>query len=118
MDTFRELEKEANNWATEKGIFARGNPIAQAEKGIEEAHELKESVFALENNLETYVNSKGVKVNTREQIKDDIGDRLVTLLISAKFYHIDVLECLKGSIDVITKRKGKMINGSFVKDEK
>lgn len=113
---YKKLENEVIKWAEDKGIFEKGNPIAQAEKGIEEAMELKDAVLAYENDLDWFQNSKGLKVNTEKEIEDAIGDRLVTLIISAKFYNLDPLGCLKGSLGVIQKRTGKMINGQFIKD--
>lgn len=116
FEDFKKLETEVIEWATDKGIFDKGNPIAQAEKGIEEATELKDAVLAYENNLEVFNNSKGEKVGSWAEIVDAIGDRLVTLIISAKFYDIDILKSLKGSLTVIQKRTGKMINGQFIKN--
>ena len=116
MNKFRELESKVIDWAENKGIFSKGNPLAQAEKGIEEAEELREAVFASVNGLSNYYNSKEELKNTKNEIKDAIGDRLVTLLISAKFHKLDVLDCLDSAYEVISKRKGKMIDGSFVKE--
>lgn len=116
FEDFKKLENEVIDWAKDKGIFDKGNPIAQAEKGIEEAMELKDAVLAYENDLDWFQNSKGKEVDSWAEIEDAIGDRLVTLIISAKFYDIDILSALKGSLLVIQKRTGKMINGQFIKN--
>ena len=42
---------------------------------------------------------------------------LALLLSYCKQNGIDPRECLQGAYDVISKRKGKMVNGVFVKDE-
>jgi NTP pyrophosphatase (non-canonical NTP hydrolase) len=54
--------------------------------------------------------------DNREEIKDAIGDIVVTLIIQAKMQGMTIEECLNAAYDVISKRTGKMINGQFVKD--
>lgn len=114
---FQKLQENVIIWAKEKGIFKKGNPLAQSEKGIEEANELKEAVFAKQNGLSEFLNSKQELKNTKKEIKDAIGDRFVTLIISAEFENLDILDCLESAYNVISKRKGEMIDGKFVKDE-
>jgi hypothetical protein len=53
---------------------------------------------------------------TDHEIKDGIGDVLVTLLIQCKMQGLDPLDCLEMAVKVIENRKGKMINGTFVKN--
>lgn len=119
-DNFRKFEVLKENvilWADEKGIFEKGNPLAQAEKGIEEANELKDAIFADENGLSNFYNSKQQLCNTKNEIKDAIGDRLITLIISSKFADLDILDCLESAYKIISNRKGEMVDGTFVKDE-
>jgi hypothetical protein len=40
----------------------------------------------------------------------------VTLIIQAKMQGLDLNECLGSAYNVISKRTGKMVNGTFVKD--
>ena len=115
-DKFNNFKDLVEIWAIEKGIFEKGNPLAQAEKGIEEANELKDAIFADENGLSNFYNSKQELCNTKEEIKDAIGDRLITLIISAKFADLDILDCLESAYKVISKREGEMIDGTFVKN--
>jgi NTP pyrophosphatase (non-canonical NTP hydrolase) len=97
---YRKLETEVIKWADKKGILSNGTPEAQANKTIEEA-------------LEIY---QAIKVNDKAEIIDGLGDVLVTIIIQAKLQNVDLLECLQTALNVITKRSGRMINGTFVKD--
>ena len=114
---FTELNERVINWADQKGILAKATPLRQVYKTQEELDETKESLTAQANGLETFLNSKGEMVNTKEQIIDDFGDQLVTVLIGCKLQGIDPLMCLESALNIIEKRTGKMVNGQFVKDE-
>ncbi|AGO47476.1 MazG-like pyrophosphatase [Cellulophaga phage phi19:3] len=113
--------KEANSrvilWAAVKGILAKATPLTQHSKTEEEVAETREALFAQANGLENYTNSKGRKVNTKEEIKDGIGDELVTILIQCGLQDLDPLDCLESALDIIENRTGRMVNGQFVKDE-
>ena len=52
----------------------------------------------------------------RDEIKDAIGDIMVTLIIQAKMQGMTIEECLNAAYDVISKRTGRMVNGQFLKD--
>jgi NTP pyrophosphatase (non-canonical NTP hydrolase) len=99
MDYF-ELETAVIAWAEDKGIFSKGTPMAQALKTLEETTELCTAVNA----------------NDKEEIKDAIGDVMVTILIQAEMQGMSIEDCLESAYNVISKRKGKMIDGQFVKD--
>lgn len=49
-------------------------------------------------------------------IKDDIGDSLVVLIGLAKLNNLSIRECLEHAYDEIKDRKGKMVNGVFIKE--
>ena len=118
MSRFEKLNGRVGTWAKSKGILAKATPLRQLDKTIEEVLELREALVAQNNNLDHYINSKGVMVNTQEQIKDGIGDIDVTIKIQAKMQNLDPLDCLEYVVDIIEKRSGRMINGTFVKDNK
>ena len=46
-----------------------------------------------------------------------MGDIMVTLIIQAHMQDISLEQCLESAYKVISKRKGKMINGQFVKEK-
>ena len=88
-------------WAKEKGILDKSNPLKQHEKTQEEVDELKQAL--IDNNM--------------PEIIDAIGDILVTLIIQAQLNNLDIEDCLEHAYNVIKTRTGKMIDGTFVKDQ-
>lgn len=52
----------------------------------------------------------------REGLKDGIGDVVVTLIILAQQNGLSIEECLLCAYKEIKDRKGKMVNGVFVKE--
>tara|TARA_R110000868_G_scaffold173661_2_gene409956 strand:+ start:660 stop:1040 length:381 start_codon:yes stop_codon:yes gene_type:complete len=101
MRSYNELEALVIAWATQKGIFENGTYEAQALKTMEEVEELQEAI----------------KNNDRDEVIDALGDILVTIIIQAEMHELNLVECLESAYNVISKRKGKMIDGQFVKDE-
>ena len=47
---------------------------------------------------------------------DAIGDSLVTIIILADVLGYNPIDCLQEAYDVISKRKGKTVDGCFVKE--
>lgn len=97
---YKELEKLVIEWADDRGIFEKGNPNAQCDKTLEEVMELS---TALHN-------------NDREETIDALGDILVTIIIQAEMQGLSLEDCLLSAYNVITKRKGTMVDGKFVKN--
>jgi NTP pyrophosphatase (non-canonical NTP hydrolase) len=98
----KQLIKQVEEWAEAKGILAHATTLRQAEKTLEETNEL---ICAILN-------------EDRAEIKDAIGDIIVTIIIQAKMQGVTIEECLQSAYDVISKRTGKMVNGQFIKDNK
>jgi NTP pyrophosphatase (non-canonical NTP hydrolase) len=97
---YNQIESLVIQWADEKGILKKGNPTAQCEKTKEEVEELAEAIL----------------LNDREEIADALGDIMVTVIIQAHMQGMSLMECLEGAYEIISKRQGKMINGTFVKN--
>jgi NTP pyrophosphatase (non-canonical NTP hydrolase) len=95
-----ELILAVEEWAAAKGILSAASPMAQMVKTHEEVNELM----------------KAVLTNDSDEIIDGLGDVMVTLIIQAKMQGLDLNECLGSAYNVISKRTGKMVNGTFVKD--
>lgn len=114
---YNELEPLVLEWAKEKGILEKATPLAQARKTEEEVNELLEACVAQHGGFETFKNSKGKLVNTSEELKDALGDILVTIIIGAALQNLKLEDCLESAYNIISKRTGKMVNGQFVKDE-
>ena len=51
-----------------------------------------------------------------KDIKDDIGDMLVVMLNIVERHGLSLSECLETAYDDIKDRKGKMVDGVFVKE--
>ena len=94
------------DWAEEKGIYLEGDLKTQSLKLIEETGELAKSVLN----------------NDKLEIIDAIGDSVVVLTSIAKLAsnhfkeEITIEKCTNIAYDVISKRKGKMENGTFIKN--
>ena len=55
--------------------------------------------------------------NDTDEIQDGIGDMVVVLTNLSELIGIPIEECIARAYDVISKRTGKMVNGTFKKDE-
>jgi len=87
-------------WAKDKGIYDKGDQKTQYVKLMEEAGEVGRAI--LKSDL--------------PEIKDGIGDMVVVLTNLAELSGLSIEECIESAYDIIAKRKGKMINGTFVKN--
>lgn len=97
---FEKLHEFIIKWANDRKIINPKNASNQFIKVTEELGEIAE----------------GINKNNREQIKDSLGDSLVTLIILAQDLNFDLLDCLNSAYNVIKDRKGKVIDGSYIKE--
>ena len=88
------------DWAEDKGIYDKGDQKTQYVKLMEEAGEVGRAI--LKSDL--------------PEIQDGIGDMVVVLTNLAELSGLSIEECIESAYDTIAKRKGKMINGTFVKN--
>ena len=95
---FHLIENRVILWAIKHGIFANSDSKTQCLKTVSEVGELADNV------------AKG------NDIRDDIGDIIVTLILLARMNDTDIQECLGIAYGEISQRTGKMMNGTFVKD--
>tara|TARA_R100000951_G_scaffold104230_1_gene97301 strand:- start:376 stop:1242 length:867 start_codon:yes stop_codon:yes gene_type:complete len=87
-------------WAKERGLYDKGNATTQYVKLQEEAGEL----------------AKALLKNDQPEVIDAIGDMVVVLTNLAYMRGVHIENCISSAYDVISKRTGKMVNGTFVKD--
>lgn len=87
------------SWAEARGIYDKGNSHTQYVKLMEEAGELAKALL----NKDIY------------EIKDAIGDMVVVLTNLAVLEGMQIENCIDSAYNEIANRKGKMINGTFVK---
>jgi NTP pyrophosphatase (non-canonical NTP hydrolase) len=62
--------------------------------------------------------ASGLLKNNHDEIKDAIGDCVVVLTILSEINGIAIEDCINSAYNEIKDRKGKMINGTFVKEIK
>lgn len=87
-------------WAVDRNVVS-GDPKAQMVKLLEEAGELAE----------------GINKDKRELVIDSIGDVYVVLVILCMQLGLDINDCITAAYKEIKDRKGKLVNGLFVKEE-
>jgi MazG nucleotide pyrophosphohydrolase domain. len=97
------LELAVVEWAHDKGIFDNSDPIAQISK-------MKEEVEELDEELCLFIDKSLIR------IEGELGDVLVTVIIQAHFHGLSLADCLQQAHDKISKRKGKLVDGVFVKE--
>lgn len=95
MEEFELIRK----WASERGIYDKGDPKTQYVKLQEEAGEL----------------AKAILQNDTAEIKDGLGDCVVVLVNLAELCGMKLEECVKSAYEEIKNRKGKMVDGTFQK---
>ena len=86
-------------WARNRGIYDKGDSKTQYVKLMEEAGELAQAI--LKRDI--------------PEIQDAIGDMVVVLTNLAELEDLKIENCIDSAYDVISKRKGNMVNGTFVK---
>lgn len=107
----KELQQLVEKWGTDRliiGEHGENNLEMQIEKLEEEVQEIRDAY------------EKG----DLKELVDGTGDSTVVLILIAKIIsevynnkEIDFHYCLDEAYDVIKDRKGKMVNGKFVKEE-
>lgn len=93
------LTYNIKQWATDRGLHTC-DPKGQALKLMEEVGELAE----------------GLSKQNKPLVIDSIGDVYVVLVILSMQLGLDIEECIELAYNEIKDRKGKVINGVFVKE--
>ena len=86
-------------WVLDRNLHTQ-DPRVQMCKAVEELGELE----------------KAINKNDRLGQIDGIGDVVVTLVCMSMQLNMDFEECVKYAYEEIKDRKGKLINGTFVKE--
>ena len=84
------------------------------ERGLDKADSNKQFIKLAEEFGEL---AQGIAKNNREQIIDSLGDMMVVMTIYCQQENLDLGDCFATAYYEIKDRKGKMINGVFVKEE-
>jgi len=91
---------EIREWAKQRGLYEKGDTKTQFLKLMEEAGELGRAILK----------------DDKAEFVDAIGDMVVVLTNLAHLGGTSIEECVDSAYNVISKRTGKMVNGTFVKD--
>lgn len=97
----KNLNEKVVAWGKERNIVSPENTPKQFMKVIEEIGEL----------------SAGINKRDKDKIIDSMGDIQVTLILLAADLGIDYNGSLETAYNVIANRKGKTVNGVFIKKE-
>jgi NTP pyrophosphatase (non-canonical NTP hydrolase) len=87
-------------WAETRGIYKNGDTKTQYIKLLEESGELARAILK----------------NDKPEFIDAIGDMVVVLTNLAALEGLKIEDCVTSAYSVISSRKGKMVNGTFVKE--
>lgn len=121
--SFEDLKELVLEWAKDKDLLHSENAEKQFMKFIEEVFEFKTEMdiwklykkFKHDENIE-----QDLSIQEFERWKNmrlEMGDIFVTLIVLCKQLGIDCVECLQLAYDKISKRRGKTIDGIFIKEE-
>ena len=99
--TSKSVFDDIRKWARDRGIYASGDQKTQYIKLQEEAGELAKAILDRDD----------------AEIQDAIGDMVVVLTNLAELSKLRIEDCIDSAYDEISSRKGKMINGTFVKED-
>lgn len=94
------LEGKVLEWAEQKGILEANEPDAQLDKFEEECWEFIEACCS----------------EDFDEIQKEGGDVIVTLIINLHLRGSSLSQALQAAYDKISKRKGTMVDGVFVKE--
>lgn len=117
---FEELQDKVLSWASDRDLLHPENADKQFLKFVEEVYE-----FKTEMDLDNFELSIPVKPMQRikyspdrtKEMKLEMGDIFVTLIILCEQLDIDLVECLSMTYEKIKDRSGKTIKGTFIKRE-
>lgn len=93
-------QKRVEQWAEDRNLVAGSNAKMQLSKLLEEVGEL----------------ASAVAIGDISGIEDGIGDAAVVLCIMAKQCDLSFEDCLEVAWDDIKDRKGRIVDGLFVKE--
>lgn len=120
---FEDLKDKVLCWADDKDLLHSKNMDRQFLKFIEEVFEFKTELdiwklykkFKHDENIEQDFSIE--EFERWENLKLEMGDIFVTLIILCEQIGIDPVKCLEMAYEKIKGRSGKTINGQFIKAE-
>lgn len=117
---FEEFTRQVLIWAKDRDLLHRKNALKQFLKFIEEIFEFRDEwlLCVHEYNKCSYgeADNDPEVIELRHNMKLEMGDIFVTLLILCDQLNLDPVDCLGRAYEKIKDRKGKTINGVFIKE--
>ena len=120
---FEILRNKVLDWGKNKDLLHEENAEKQFMKFMEEVFEFRDEWMSYENSAkyisDNYRERYGEITRTyqlRDNMKLEMGDIFVTLIILCSQLNLDPVECLGRAYEKIKDRKGKTINGVFIKE--
>lgn len=93
-------KEEVLQWARQRDLLKPENVLQQYAKTVSELGELGDAIIKKD----------------AEGIIDGLGDTLVTLIILSAQLNLNLEECLGVAYREIANRKGKTVDGTFIKE--
>jgi NTP pyrophosphatase (non-canonical NTP hydrolase) len=87
-------------WANQRGLYEHGDTKTQSLKLVEEVGEICRAILKEDH----------------DEVVDGIGDCVVVLTNLAELQGVSIEKCINVAYNTISKRSGKMVNGTFKKD--
>lgn len=123
--TFEELKQKVLDWADSHELLKPENANKQFGKFIEEVFEYK-TEFDILYRYRKFYRDRGEDIPSghiaehgriTNKAKMEMGDIFVTLVVHCDQLGIDPVECLEMAYKKIKDRKGKTVDGQFIKAE-
>lgn len=119
---FEELEEKVLDWAKDKDLLHEDIAEKQFLKFMEEIFEFRDewTLYKDEfsfNNGYGEIDDNSYLCELADKMILEMGDMFVTLIILCEQLEMDPVDCLARAYEKIKDRKGKTINGVFVKEE-
>ena len=116
---FEILRNKVLDWGKSKDLLHGENADKQFMKFVEEVFEFKSEMDYLtiigQSSEEIY--SDYEQIEAQENMELEMGDIFVTLIILCEQIGLNPIKCLDMAYEKIKDRKGKTINGVFIKEE-
>ena len=93
--------ERVREWAEQRDLYAKSDAKTQFVKLIEEVGETGRAILK----------------SDEPEIRDGLGDAFVVLVNLSELCGYKLEDCIEEALNVIESRKGKMVEGSFVKEE-
>ena len=116
MKTFEELQASIIDWAKDKDLLHEDNAEKQFMKFIEEVFEFKTEYDFFKSFYNREFKNNQISLDLERNLKLEMGDIFVTLIILCEQLNISPQVCLGMAYEKIKDRKGKTIDGTFVKE--